>query len=201
MKSVDKRPSFAQSTALVLGLALAGSAWGQGSGPARSGEGPGPRAEDLRETLTVLMMVRMKSELNLTKEQYEQILPKIEDLEKARQAGFQSRRDLGIRLKSLFLQISTSEAEFSEIVDKLTALDEAEHRRDQAFFADLKKLLTPRQQGQFLLFRQRFRGWLEERMRQMREMRSMGPGRLRPERGHEGGPGGDELDEGVLPPR
>lgn len=183
MRLVDRAFRAARLVPLVVGLLLPALGMTQGVRPGRAGGpgGPGgqgvPRMDDLRETITILMMVRMKNELNLTKEQHEQILPRIEEFEKARAAAFQSRRDLDIRLKGLFMQSTPQDSEFLDIVDKLNALDEADHRREQAYSLEIRKLLNPRQQAQFLLFRQRFRGWLEERMREMREMRPQGPGR------------------------
>lgn len=177
--------------ACSLLLACSLPALAQGGGRPGGPGGRGPRAEDLRETLTILMMVRMKEELGLSKEQYEQILPRVEEMEKARQAGFESRRELGVRLRALLKQGSAEDSEFREIVEKISELDEAEHRREQAFDSGLRALLSPRQQGQLILFRQRFRGWLEERMREMRE--------LRPRRQGRPGPGGRSAFEDDAP--
>ena len=162
-----RAPSALVGFALVL--IAPGPARAQGLGP--SGGGPSPRVEEFRETLTILMMTRMKSELNLTKDQSEVVFPKIEDLEKSRQESAQTHRHLAMSLKTLLLDPSAKDADFARIVDTLTALDEADRRRDQAFFTDVRKILSPRQQAQFLDFRQRFRGWLEERMRDMRGMK------------------------------
>ena len=158
---------------LVPAAVLAQGAAGVGRGP---GAGRIAREEDLRETLSILMMVRMKNELSLTKEQYEQILPKVEAREKDRQQTALARRDLRVRLRALLAQSSATDAEFSEIVQKVTALEETEKAGDQAFFNDIRRVLTPRQQAQFLVFRERFRQWLEERLRQMREMKRQGFG-------------------------
>jgi hypothetical protein len=184
--------------ALAPGCLLSAPASAQPQERSRQGLERGPRAEDLRETLTILMMVRMKNELNLSKEQYEQVLPKVEEMEKARQGAAENRRALRARLRALFSQENAPESTFSQVVEKFAAEDDAEQRREQSFFSDLRKILSPRQQAQFLVFRQRFRGWLQERMRQMREMRAGRAGRfgMRPGPGAVPGEGGAEDEEG-----
>ena len=178
LKQADHPCRPARWMILIAALLLPAAALAQGlpAGGRGTGAGRGAREEDLRETLSILMMVRMKNELKLSKEQYEQILPKIEAREKDRQQTALARRDLRVRLRALLAQSSATDAEFSEIVQKVTALEEAEKAGEQAFINDIRKALTPRQQAQFLVFRERFRQWLEERLRQMREMKRQGVG-------------------------
>jgi len=133
-----------------------------------------PAGDDLRETITLLMMVRMKSELGLSKQQYEEILPKIEEHEQVRQTGFRQRRLLVDRVRDLLAKNDVKDSDLLAAIDKLIAQDESDRRKDVAFVDEVRKLLTPRQQAQFVLFRQRFRQWLENRMRDARELRGGG---------------------------
>ena len=139
------------------------------------GERPGPPDEDLRETITLLMMVRMKNELELSKQQYEQILPKVDECERARASSFRERHMQTMRLRELLTGETARDSDLQEAVDRLIAQDEAERHQEEAFVAEVRKLLSPRQQAKFLLFRQRFRQWLEGRMRDARALRGGGP--------------------------
>ena len=145
----------------LLPLSAAGPLGGRG----------GRGGDDMRETLTLLMMVRMKNELGLTDPQYEQVLPKVEARERSREANARDRRDRLAKLREVLAREGVKDAEVIENVDGILALDEADRKQDVSFVADLRKILSPRQQGQLLLFRQRFRSWLETRMRDAQELR------------------------------
>jgi hypothetical protein len=117
------------------------------------------------------MMVRMKNELGLSPQQYEQVLPRVEERERSRQANFRARRERLDKLRATLGRTGAKDSEFSEAVDGILALDEADRRQDESFVSDMRKILSPRQQGQLLLFRQRFRQWIEGRMRDAQELR------------------------------
>jgi Spy/CpxP family protein refolding chaperone len=138
------------------------------------------------------MMIRMKNELELSKTQYEQLLPKIEASERALVSALRSRREIDQRIRRLLAQSAPSESDLLQIVEKRIALEQAEHRREQALVEDVLGILTPRQQAQYVLFRQRFRAWLEQRLRDIREGLA---GRGRPgARAGQGRPGSAERD-------
>jgi len=154
------------------------------------------------------MMVRMKRELGLSRAQYEAILPALEEREKAREAAFRERRALALQIQAALDKEGTGDPVFADLADRMGALEESERRQDQTLLSEAKKLFTPRQQAQFVLFRQHFRQWLERRMRGLRDGR--GPGRVGPGAGQGSGwgagrdpgrwedPAGPELDD---PPR
>src|SRR5262245_26072569 len=93
-------------------------------GPPRPRQGiPG---DDLRETITLLMMVRMKNDLDLSKQQYEQIVPKVEQREKERQASVIERRTQSFRVRDLLSREGVKDAELMEAVEKMIALEDTE---------------------------------------------------------------------------
>ena len=102
------------------------------------------------------------------------------------------------RVRDLLTREPAKDTEFLEAVDRLVALDEAEKKRDNTLVGEVRKVLTPRQQAKFLLFRQRFRQWLENRMRDARELRGRRGGRrFVPDVG----PEGDDDSQPVAPDR
>lgn len=140
----------------------------------RSRDTAQPAEEDLRETITLLMLARMKNELSLDKAQYEQIVPKVEEHERLRAETFRRRRALGEKIRAALDRPDTKPADLSELVDAMLASDEAERRQEKEFVEDARKILTPRQQAQFIVFRLRFRQWLDGRMREARMLRGQG---------------------------
>jgi len=158
--------------ALLLGVA-ASCAQAAPEAGAPSGAPPrgGRSREDMRETITLLMMVRMKNELGLSQQQYEQVLPRVEERERSRRSNFRERRHRLDQLRTMLGREGVKDAELTEAVEGLLALDEADRRQDESFVSDMRRILTPRQQGQLLLFRQRFRQWIDGRMRDAQELR------------------------------
>jgi Spy/CpxP family protein refolding chaperone len=117
------------------------------------------------------MMVRMKDELGLSQQQYEQVLPKVEERERSRQATFRARRERMQKLRESLAREGTKDSELTDAVDGIVTLEDSERKQDAALLADLRKILSPRQQAQLLFFRQRFRQWVEGRMRDAQELR------------------------------
>jgi Spy/CpxP family protein refolding chaperone len=117
------------------------------------------------------MMERMRNELGLTPQQEAQVRPIIEAREAARRDAFREKRALAERVRALLADASAKESDFAEAVSRFQALEESDRRADAALVADMKRILSPRQQAQFLLFKLRFRQWLEGRMREARQMR------------------------------
>ena len=197
MRSVDAYPRRPVRAGLlflaILVTACPAAVLAQPGGVGRGGfRRAGSRAEDLRETITLLMMVRMKSEVGLSEKQYEQILPLVEQREHARQDASRERRDLWGRLQALVARDAALDSEFQTVIDRLAALEDSERKHDDTLVQSSRKILTPRQQARFVLFRQRFRGWLEQRLRDARELRR--PGGRGPAAGP-GSPGSGDPDE------
>jgi len=172
---VDPRPSrrarVRRGGALALALALASGMLASLAPHAMAAPMRGARGDDFRETITLLMMVRMKNELGLSQQQYEQVLPKVEERERARQANFRGRRERLGALGALLAREGVKDSELNEAVEGILALDETDRKQDESFMTDMRRILSPRQQGQLLIFRQRFRQWIEWRMRDVQTLR------------------------------
>ena len=171
---VDFAPSRgrpARSAVLVLAVLVLACVLGPTASPAGAAPMRGERSDDMRETITLLMLTRMKNELGLSQQQYEQVVPRVEERERSRQANFRSRRERLNKLREILAREGTKDSEFTEAVEGILALDEADRRLDESFVSDMRHILTPRQQGQLVIFRQRFRQWIEGRMRDAQEIR------------------------------
>jgi len=167
----SRRPRVRRGGALALALALASGMLASLAPPAMAAPMRGARGDDFRETITLLMMVRMKNELGLSQQQYEQVLPKVEERERARQANFRGRRERLGALGALLAREGVKDSELNEAVEGILAIDETDRKQDESFMTDMRRILSPRQQGQFLVFRQRFRQWIEWRMRDAQALR------------------------------
>jgi len=203
--------------ALALAILLAGAgaalaAGGEGGPPAQGPTGSPPEAfgppggppggpldDDLRETITLLMMVRMKRELALSDRQYEQILPKVQEFEQTRAASFRERRSLDEQVRALLGREGVKDSEYTELVNRMASLDEADRKAEASHLAELRRVLTPRQQAQLIVFRLQFRQWIEGRMRGARQLRGQGPGPGGQGRGAGRGAGPGALDGDSAP--
>jgi len=193
-----------RGAAVAVAAALACGALARPAAAAPRWRAEGGR-DDMRETITLLMMVRMKNELGLTQQQYEQVLPRVEERERSRHANLRARREKVQKLRESLAREGAKDAEFTEGVEALLALDEADRKQDVSLVSDLRKVLTPRQQAQLVLFRQRFRQWMQGRMQDAQELRRR-YGRPGP-RGGAGASGappaeqGDDAPESTAPER
>jgi Spy/CpxP family protein refolding chaperone len=163
---------------LVLLLFSAGSAaW-----PAQPQHPPGPGAptpqeiEDLRETVHILMISRLKRELQLNDEQQQRIVPLIDELEQARGRYRQESRRRLEEIRRLLASGNAPERELGEQVRGTTELRrgfEAERVRVES---EMTRILSPVQQARLLVFLQDFRRDMRARLEGARGR----PGRPRP---------------------
>jgi len=177
VRSADTHVIVRKKNRLVQGIVALGVAATLASGALARPAAAAPRwgtaggRDDMRETITLLMMVRMKNELGLTQQQYEQVLPRVEERERSRRENLRARREKVQKLRESLAREGAKDAEFTESVEALLALDESDRKQEVSLVSDLRKILTPRQQAQLVLFRQRFRQWMEGRMRDAQELR------------------------------
>jgi Spy/CpxP family protein refolding chaperone len=155
-------------------------------------EGAEP-GEDLRETIEIYMLARMKQELELTADQEERLVPLVQDLSASRHRFRKERRLALMRLRPLAEDPATSEstlrAELERIQEAETSFREEECRRMDR----IREILSTRQEARFVLFIEQFVTDMQRRLRQMRQLHGgpgPGPGGGGPMRRHGGPPGG-----------
>jgi hypothetical protein len=120
----------------------------------------------------------LTTQVDLSEEQLEQVLPILEGLEARRQELLKRRRALMTQLRGL---VEDDLSENEEIQRKIVAVDGVDRQLlqvEQQARVDLRELLDPRQEAQLLVFREQFRRRIEQRLqglarerRQREEMR------------------------------
>ena len=151
--------------------------------PRQGGPGPHPDREDLQETIEIYMMAKMKRYLELDEEQSRTVIPIVEGLNSARREFRRERRGM---LRQLQPHIEDSTRDPDDVVDLLESLYalERNHREDETAAIDsIRASLSPVQQARFMLFQERFRREIEQRLRGMMRERRGGPPRQRPRGG------------------
>jgi Spy/CpxP family protein refolding chaperone len=161
---------------LVLSAAPAVAQPRRGGGPP-----PGEAEEDLRETIEIYMMARMKRALDLSDEQQQKVIPLVQELSDARQEFNRERRVLLMRLRSLVDDPEATEQEIREVLDRLEEAQGRFRQQETGSQSRIRSLLTPLQQARFIFFQEEFRRDMEQRLRRLREMNggAGAPGRPR----------------------
>lgn len=152
---------------LVLGLAagLAPAA----SAPQEDEESLSPAQREQRERqiagrIRTAFLEGLKTHVDLSEEQLEQVLPILEGLESRRQELLKRRRALMTQLRGL---VEDDLSETEEIQRKIAAVDGVDGQLlqvEEQARGDLRELLDARQEAQLLVFREQFRRRIEQRL-------------------------------------
>ena len=130
-----------------------------------------PGDEDLRETIKVLMIVRMKQELRLSREQELEVIPRVQELFEIRQEFAQQQRKAMRRLRRHLMEDAVPAAKVRESVLRLDRVEEKQQSSEQTLRAEIDRLLRPRQQARFRLFIPEFRRQMQKRIDQAWRLR------------------------------
>ncbi len=209
MKAIGWRLSRAAVLAGVLALAAGGAppavaqdapARGRPGGPAGKGPGGPPTADEMREVMEQLMIVRMKKALQLTPRQEGLVIPRVQEMLDARR-GFAARRRASVaRLRALILDENADDKEIAAALKEVHAIEREFRQREGELRASIDGDLTPGQQARLLFFEDRFRRAMQQRLREG----AGGPPGARRRAGAEGGrppgagPGPSPPDEDPL---
>jgi Spy/CpxP family protein refolding chaperone len=149
-------------------------------GPGGKDRDDGVRDEEIRETIEIYMLARMKRALDLTREQEEELIPLVQDLSSARQVYRREHRLSMMRLRPLVEDPSSEESEIRAELDRLQESESTFRDEERRTMDRIRSLLSSRQQAQFVLFQERFTQEMQRRLRHMRHLH-----------GEDGGPAGD----------
>lgn len=174
--------------ALVFAFAVALTAAASSAAPfAQEGSPPGgpdgdPRmsdqeASDLHETLEIYMLAKMKTALGLSQEQNGKVVPLVQELSESRRRFNKERRLTMMRLYSLAEDSTASDDEIRRTLDRMDDGERAFRESEASTLRSIRSVLTPRQQAQFVVFREKFRREMMERLRALRDERPPGGGR------------------------
>lgn len=179
---------------LILGAA--------GASPALAAARPAPppagltpeELGDLRETVHLLMLSRLKRALDLSEEQERQLVPLLDELDQSRQEYRRGSRRALHELRRLLEADLPAERELLEAVRRARDLRRHFEQERQRIEQEISALLTPEQQARLLVFLQDFRRELRERLERVRRARP-GPARTAPQPRRPPRPPGPPADE------
>ena len=132
--------------------------------PPPSGEsGPGELQREMRK----FFADGLRSELDLTDEQVEQIMPKVQELEQERGAV---RRERGEAMRRLQRGVGSgaSDAELQELLDRYDGADRRQLELKERLFTDIDSALSVRQRVRLRFFVERFPRMMREKIEELR---------------------------------
>ena len=128
---------------------------------------------DLEETIQIYMIARMKRFLSLSREQEERVVPFMQDLGDSRRRFTRDRRLTMMMLRPLAEDPASSEEEIGRLLLRLDESEREFRARETKSLQQIRAVLAPRQQARFMIFQERFRSEMQQRVR---DIRGGGPG-------------------------
>ncbi len=168
--------------ALVIATLVAGLA--PVAAQERETVGSPPDVETVRNAVLELYKTRLRSELQLTDEQVEVLMPLVDETDAFRRELAERRRARQIRLQEQ-LRGGASDADVQASLDALREIDREQFEGLRERAERIDEPLTVRQRAQWRILSERFRERVERRVQGIREQRRARPGpegRSRPER-------------------
>jgi len=167
---------------VAVGLMAGCLLWpGVASAAPRSPQDREERREDIQETIEIYMVAKLKRFLELTEVQERQVIPLVEEINSARREANRKRRLAMMRLRPMVEEGAESdEAAILRQVDELERLERDMRETESTVRQQMRTLLTPLQQARFIVFQERFRHEIQERLRRM-DQEGMGGRRLPPD--------------------
>ena len=107
--------------------------------------------------------------LGLTPEKNEHFLDQLRVIDKGRGSFFRGRRIITRQLKEMLKDPASPAGPLEELLSRFEQLQETFHRASNEEWALIKRELTPHQQAQYLLFRQKFRSMIREKIREAKK--------------------------------
>ena len=128
------------------------------------------RERDLRETIKVYMYYKMKAALNLTEEQQEAVIPKVEEMELARQRFMDERKKLLQELESMLSDQRASDEGIIKQLSLFKKIEESQRKDEETILAQINEILNARQRARFVIFMFDFRKELQDKIDNIRRM-------------------------------
>lgn len=137
---------------------------------------PAPRAgaareaEDMKEAVQLLMISSMKKALALTRNQEEEVIPKVQQVFAERERYARDRRDALRQIQTKLAAESVSDKEVQSVVRRLDDLERSHQEQEVQLRSEIDRLLNTRQQAQIRVFVPRFRREMQRRIEDARKL-------------------------------
>ena len=140
--------------------------------------------EELRDTMTLMMTLRMKRALELSKDQERDILPLVEGLVQARWEAREESRGTLTHLRALVDDPDSDEGEIGDLLNDVRSIRQSAEERQKDLRQEIDRHLDVRQQAKMIFFEDRFRRDMERRARRIRDFQQgdRPDGKRRPDR-------------------
>jgi Spy/CpxP family protein refolding chaperone len=132
--------------------------------------------EELAETIEIYMRARMKRFLSLTDDQERKLVPLVEDLFSSRREANRKRRLISMKLRLLLEDEGAEDQEISGLIDRLEEVDAQLHQKEMKVRSETRSCLAPKQQARFIMFQEKFRQEIQERLRRLQQGEGPPPG-------------------------
>jgi len=124
-------------------------------------------AGELRDAMREYFETRLRSELSLSDDQVEHILPRVQQLEDSKRAAQHERMESVRRLRRGMEQGAT-DSELQESLDLLDRTENEQWQRERSLLQEIDEVLSTRQRVQLRFFIQRFRRQMQAKIRELR---------------------------------
>jgi len=128
---------------------------------------------ELHAAMQEYFQKRLRSELALSDEQIEHILPRVRSMEQAKRAAQRTRMQSVRKLRRGFQQGATDE-ELQGELDRLEQSQIEQQRLEREMLREIDQVLSTRQRVQLRFFTQRFRRDMQDKVRELRGDRPRG---------------------------
>jgi hypothetical protein len=137
---------------------------------------PSPPADagTMREAIQVLMISSMKKALELTRDQEQEVVPRVEQVFEEREKYAMQRRQALQVLQARLAEESVAEKDFRDGVAHLDDLERLHRDLELRLRSEIDRSLNARQRAQLRLFVPRFRKQMQMRIDEARRQRSRG---------------------------
>ena len=151
----------------ALGFLVAGTSIAMAAPGPRPGDPRSAAAEELRETFQLVMLSRLKRELQMSPEQEAAVLPLLDEMEQSRQEMRYQRHRAMYDLRRLLHANADDDPIEARLREARAARRDFENRRQQ-IEEEIAAHLSPHQQARLLVFMQEFSRRLRHQLQQIR---------------------------------
>jgi Spy/CpxP family protein refolding chaperone len=173
-----RAPAAAMIFSAAMLLAAGPTFAQQRPSPPPPGAGPGAESDeagDLQETLEIYMLAKMKRALALTPDQEQKVVPLVQDLSDSRRRFHRDRRLAIMTLRPMVEDPNSTEEEIRATLARLDQAESSFRSSESHSIAQIRALLSTRQQAQFMIFQESFRAEMQQRLREFRQGGAGGP--------------------------